>query len=202
MLTKKQPKNFQLGRPWAQGQARLISAEFEGEKNGPAFHLFNVYFPNGEERAHPLKFPYKMEFYKNLSQEIQQSEKYKQPLVVMGDFNIAPEDIDIGIGEANRKRWLQTGKCSFLPEEREAIQQLFQLGLKDPYRKIYPNDHQKFSWFDYRSAGFEDNPKRGLRIDYALMSSSLFERCFRVEIDYEIRAWNKPSDHCPIIYDF
>jgi exodeoxyribonuclease III len=116
----------------------------------------------------------------------------------MGDMNISHQDIDIGIGEENRKRWLRTGKCSFLPEERVWLNDLLNWGLKDTYREHYPESNEFFSWFDYRSGGFEDNPKRGLRIDLILATESLQARCAGAGIDYDIRAMEKPSDHCPI----
>lgn len=87
----------------------------------------------------------------------------------MGDMNISPTDLDIGIGEENRKRWLRTGKCSFLPEEREWMDRLLSWGLVDTFRTANPDTQDRFSWFDYRSKGFDDN--RGLRIDLLLASS-------------------------------
>ena len=120
----------------------------------------------------------------------------------MGDLNISPEDKDIGIGEENRLRWLKTGKCSFLPEERDLIQRLKNLGFYDTYRKLYPEVNDRFSWFDYRSRGFEHNPKRGLRIDHIWVTKPLMEICQTAEIDYDLRAGGRPSDHCPIFAEF
>ena len=116
----------------------------------------------------------------------------------MGDFNISPEDIDIGIGPDNAKRWLRTGKCSFLPEEREWLQRLKAWGLSDSYRHHYPDDASRFSWFDYRSRGFDDDPRRGLRIDYLLTTPALLSHSSDAGIDYPIRGMDKPSDHCPV----
>ncbi len=113
----------------------------------------------------------------------------------MGDMNISPTDLDIGIGEENRKRWLRTGKCSFLPEEREWMDRLMSWGLVDTFRHANPQTADRFSWFDYRSKGFDDN--RGLRIDLLLASQPLAECCVETGIDYEIRSMEKPSDHAP-----
>ncbi|KFK58890.1 exodeoxyribonuclease III, partial [Vibrio vulnificus] len=107
-----------------------------------------------------------------------------------------PIDADIGIGEVNRKRWLKTGKCSFQPEEREWLQTLLDWGLEDTFRKLHPSVDDKFSWFDYRSKGFDDN--RGLRIDVILATPSLAAKCQESDIDYELRGIEKPSDHAPI----
>lgn len=118
--------------------------------------------------------------------------------MVMGDFNISPEDSDIGIGEHNAKRWLRTGKCSFQPQERAWLQKLKDWGLEDSFRVLHPQVDDQFSWFDYRSRGFEDQPKRGLRIDLIMTSPALRPRLLNAGIDYELRGMDKPSDHAPI----
>ena len=118
-------------------------------------------------------------------------------VILMGDYNVAPQDIDIGIGDDNARRWLKTGKASFLPQEREWFQQLILLGMYDGFRLCHPDENQLFSWFDYRSRGFEREPRRGLRIDHLLMSELLRERVVGAGIDYDIRAMEKPSDHAP-----
>ena len=97
-----------------------------------------------------------------------------------------------------QKRWLRTGKSSFLPEEREWFQQLINWGVVDSWRSMNPEIADRYSWFDYRSRGFEDDPKRGLRIDHILVSKPLFERMTDCGIDYTLRAMEKPSDHCPV----
>ena len=81
---------------------------------------------------------------------------------------------------------MRTGKCSFLPEEREWYQRLYDYGLEDTFRKLNPTVNDKFSWFDYRSKGFDDN--RGLRIDHILVNRQLAERCVDVGIALDIRA--------------
>ena len=121
----------------------------------------------------------------------------KTPLIVMGDYNIAPQDIDIGIGEDNAKRWLKTGKTSFLPEEREWFEALVALGLHDGFRLCHVRENNVFSWFDYRSKGFDREPKRGLRIDHLLISDNLRSAVVNAGVDYDIRAMQKPSDHAP-----
>ena len=90
----------------------------------------------------------------------------------------------------------QLGKF-FLPQEREWFQQLILLGMYDGFRLCHPDEDQLFSWFDYRSRGFEREPRRGLRIDHLLVSELLRERVVGAGIDYDIRAMEKPSDHAP-----
>jgi exodeoxyribonuclease-3 len=159
--------------------------------------VFNGYFPQGESRDHPVKFPAKTLFYKELNEFLKSFAMDQVPLVVMGDYNIAPQDIDIGIGEDNAKRWLKTGKTSFLPEEREWFDALVALGLYDGFRLCHAQENNIFSWFDYRSKGFEREPRRGLRIDHLLVSEKLRSAVVNAGIDYDIRAMQKPSDHAP-----
>lgn len=118
----------------------------------------------------------------------------------MGDYNICPYDLDIGIGAINARRWLSTGKCSFQPEEREWMQKLFSLNLVDTYRHLHPEVDDQYSWFDYRSDGFADN--RGLRIDLILASPELAAQATESGISYEIRGMDKPSDHAPVFTKF
>ena len=126
----------------------------------------------------------------------------QERLLIIGDMNIAPMDMDIGIGADNAKRWLRTGKCCFLPEEREWMTTLTNWGFEDCYRKLHPNVDDRFSWFDYRSRGFDREPKRGLRIDLILGTSSIAAQCHEAGIAYDIREMEKPSDHCPVWADF
>jgi exodeoxyribonuclease III len=182
-----------------EAQKRFIGGEFETDIGNVV--LLNGYFPQGESRSHPVKFPNKEKFYADLQVYLQQFSPDQQ-LIVMGDMNISHQDIDIGIGEVNRKRWLKTGKCSFLPEEREWLNRLLAWGLHDSFRNLNPDENNLFSWFDYRSAGFEDNPRRGLRIDLILATQSLLQKCKSTGIDYEIRGMERPSDHCPVWAEF
>jgi len=180
-------------------QRRMIIATFDTE-SGP-LKVINGYFPQGENRDHETKFPAKRKFYQDLMSYLAQHSTDEQ-IVVMGDFNISAQDLDIGIGEQNAKRWLRTGKCSFLPEEREWFDKLLDWGLVDTYRHQNPTDNSLFSWFDYRSKGFDDTPKRGLRIDGVLATEPLMEQLVATGIDYQIRGLEKPSDHAPIWAEF
>lgn len=178
-------------------QRRFIGGYFDSPLGGEVVVL-NGYFPQGESRDHPIKFPAKQKYYADLIDYIKTTFSTDQQLIIMGDMNISHQDCDIGIGEANRKRWLRTGKCSFLPEEREWLNELLQWGLLDTFREHQPDTEDLFSWFDYRSRGFEDNPRRGLRIDLILATPPLQARVVDTGIDYEIRAMERPSDHCPV----
>ncbi len=169
---------------------------------GRTLHVYNGYFPQGESREHPIKFPAKNAFYQHLTAHLRARHPPTDDVIVMGDMNVAPQDIDVGIGEDNRKRWLRTGKCCFLPEERAWLDTLMSWGLTDTYRHQYPALDNAFSWFDYRSRGFEQTPPRGLRIDLLLATPSLAADCIACGIDYSIRAMDRPSDHCPVWAQF
>jgi len=195
LLSREAPLEVHKGFPddTEDAQRRFIWGAF-----GNPITVMNGYFPQGESRIHPIKFPAKQRFYADLQNLLQQRFTEQQPLLLMGDMNISPEDCDIGIGEVNRLRWLKTGKCSFLPEEREWLGALKAWGLADSYRALYPDVSDCFSWFDYRSRAFEDNPKRGLRIDLIMASTALRSRLKAAGVDYELRAMEKPSDHAPV----
>ena len=181
-------------------QRRLITGRW-ALGDGRTLTVINGYFPQGEKRDHPVKFPAKRAFYENLAKWLESDFSPDDPLAVIGDMNVAPTDLDIGIGPENMKRWLRTGKCSFLPEEREWLQRLIAWGLHDSFRECHPEVNDRFSWFDYRSRGFERDPKRGLRIDLILATDPLQSRVRDADIDYDIRAMEKPSDHCPVWID-
>ena len=203
-LSKKEPISVQPGFPFRQSedeQRRIIAAVFE-DKNGKPIHVINGYFPQGESRAHPVKFPEKQRFYEDINRFLTEHFRPEDHVVVLGDMNVAPVDADIGIGEAAAKRWLKTGKTSFLPEEREWLNRLYSWGLYDSYRQQNPSVTDRYSWFDYRSRGFEREPRRGLRIDLILATRSLMDRLRETGIDYTFRGMERPSDHCAIWADF
>jgi len=201
MLCKKTPSDVQYGFPTdnEDHQKRMIMVTVDDE-NGQPVRILNGYFPQGENQTHETKYPYKRQFYQDLNSYLTEHHNADEQIIVMGDINISPLDLDIGIGEVNAKRWLQTKKCSFLPEEREWLAQLMDFGFVDTFRLLHPEENEKFSWFDYRSRGFDDN--RGLRIDVVLATKSLAERTVEADIDYELRGIDKPSDHAPIWTEF
>ncbi|MDB9863144.1 exodeoxyribonuclease III [Litorivicinus sp.] len=203
LASKPEPIDIIRGFPsdTPDAQRRMIRGRYQ-MADGKILTVFNGYFPQGESRDHPVKFPAKEDFYRNLLITLEAEYHPTDLIVVMGDFNVAPVDSDIGISEDAKKRWLRTGKTSFLPEERDWFKRLTDWGLIDSWRTNYPEVKDKFSWFDYRSRAFEDDPKRGLRIDHILVTQPLFERIVDTGIDYRIRSMEKPSDHCPVWVTF
>lgn len=202
LLSKTPPQFVQKGFPGTDHsqQRRLLHATYTTSKG--ALHVLNGYFPQGENRAHPVKFVNKREFYADLNAYLHAQFKPSDNVIVLGDMNVALEDSDVGIAPENARRWLRDGKCAFLPEERAWLDDLKAWGLLDTFKENDPTQIGVYSWFDYRSGGFQRDPKRGLRIDYVLSSKPLIERLTEAGIDYQIRASEKPSDHCPIWADF
>ncbi|CUR53773.1 Exodeoxyribonuclease III [Serratia symbiotica] len=162
--------------------------------------IINCYCPQGENKNNIIKFSAKKQFYQDLQSYIKKKLSKNSLIMVMGDMNISYHNFDIGINEQNRKRWLRTGKSSFLPEEKKWMKNLLNLGLIDTYRYKNPIKNNEFSWFDYRSNGIKNN--RGLRIDLILVTNSLIKYFYDSGIDYKIRNMNKPSDHAPIWAEF
>ncbi|GAA3554646.1 MULTISPECIES: exodeoxyribonuclease III [Marinobacter] len=198
LLSRQAPASVQKGYPWddEDAQRRFVAADFEvGDQT---LTVINGYFPQGENRSHETKFPAKRKFYADLMQYLDDIGGDNRQIVVMGDMNISPTDRDIGIGDANAKRWLREGKTSFLPEEREWLSQVESRGLTDVFRHLHPEEADTFSWFDYRSRGFERDPKRGLRIDLIMASAGLLDKAVEAGVSYEIRGMERPSDHCPV----
>lgn len=154
--------------------------------------LLNLYVPNGSEVGSE-KFRYKLDWLSALHDYLNVQLNQYSKLIVVGDFNIAPEDRDIYDPEL----W-QGAVLSSLPE-REAFQRLLELGLIDAFR-LFDQPDQTFSWWDYRAAAFRRN--LGLRIDHILVSQALREACQACSIDKIPRGWERPSDHAPVVADF
>lgn len=167
-------------------QRRFLAADLDG------IRIVNVYVPNGES-VDSDKFGYKLAWLEALAQHLR-AELVKHPrLVVVGDFNIAPEDRDVHDPQA----W--QGQVLFSEPERAALQQLFALGLKDSFR-LFEQPEASFSWWDYRQGAFRRN--RGLRIDHILSSPELAGVCRSCRIDTDPRRAERPSDHAPVIAEF
>lgn len=189
-------KGFPTDNEDHQKRMVMVTVNYDGKP----VTVLNGYFPQGESVDHETKFPYKRQFYSDLMSYLDDKHTNEEAVIVMGDINISPADLDIGIGEPNRKRWLKTGKCSFQPIEREWLATLMNWGLHDTFRTLHPSKGEQYSWFDYRSRGFDDN--RGLRIDVILATPVLNDKVVDAGIDYELRGIEKPSDHAPIYSTF
>jgi exodeoxyribonuclease-3 len=166
-------------------QRRILAASYD------QLRIINLYVPNGSEVGSE-KFAYKLDWLTKIGEFIRRElERYPQ-LVVLGDFNIAPEDADVYDPELWRDKIL----CS--APERAAFQSLLALGLHDSFR-LFEQAENSFSWWDYRAAGFRRN--LGLRIDHILVSTALKPRCTACSIDKAPRKLEKPSDHTPVLLE-
>src|SRR5690606_7164286 len=136
------------------------------------------------------KYEYKLRWLEHLPGVIEAELKANPKLVVLVDFNIAPADEDVHDPEAWR------GKLLFSEPEKAALQSLLELGLHDSFR-LFPQEPETFSWWDYRAAGFRRN--LGLRIDLVLISDALKDSCKASIVDKTPRKWERPSDHAPAV---
>ena len=150
--------------------------------------VWNLYVPNGKAVGTD-KYAYKLDWLAALERALADELTRHPKLVVVGDFNIAPEDRDVHDPEA----WAGKVLCS--EPEREAFGRLLGLGLEDVYRRFEQPDGA-FSWWDYRAAGFRRN--HGLRIDLVLASQPLARNCVESGIDVAPRRLERPSDHAPV----
>jgi exodeoxyribonuclease-3 len=114
-------------------------------------------------------------------------------ILVVGDFNVAPEDRDV----YNPEAWRGQVLCS--EPERKAFRRLLDLGLRDTFR-LFEQPERQYTWWDFRTRGFSRN--HGLRIDHILASPAAAARCHAARIDVEARRSERPSDHAPIVAEF
>lgn len=154
--------------------------------------IINLYIPNGSEVGSE-KYTYKLGWLAALQNYLAAEMDQHENVVVLGDFNIAPADEDVYDPQA----WGDAILCS--PAERAALAQLVDLGLTDVFRN-FDHPEKTFSWWDYRAAGFRRNA--GLRIDLILCSAAMTKRCVACYVDKEPRAWERPSDHAPVVAEF
>lgn len=154
--------------------------------------VINVYVPNGESVL-STKYEYKLNWLQKLDSFLKQELARYPKVVVLGDFNIAPEEKDV------HDPALWAGQVLFSDPERNVFRAMLQLGFNDCFRALHP-DSQAFSWWDYRMNAFKRN--RGLRIDHILASHTLFAQCTTCTIDAAPRGWERPSDHAPILAEF
>ncbi len=166
--------------------SRLLSATLDTPAG--ALRVINGYFVNGQAPGSE-KFDYKMSWLRGLRDYVREELAHHPRLVLLGDFNIAPEDRDSYDPEGLRETIHHT------TEEREQFRQLLALGLVDAFR-LFEQPDKSFSWWDYRMLGYQKN--RGLRIDHALVSEPLRGEVKACSIDRTPRKWKQPSDHAPV----
>jgi exodeoxyribonuclease-3 len=154
--------------------------------------LVNVYVPNGQA-VDSEKYTYKLAWLERLRAYLAGLLAQHEHLLVAGDFNIAPEDRDVH----DPAKW--EGSVHVSAAEREALAAITALGLEDLFRR-FEQPPGTYSWWDYRMGAFRRN--HGLRIDLMLASPALAGRCRSCTIDRTPRAWERPSDHAPVVAAF
>lgn len=185
LLSKKiEFKNVEKGMPgFEDPQSRVIAGSFK------TVRVINAYVPNGQSVGSE-KFEYKLAWLEAFYDYIKKQLAQYPYLVVMGDFNIAPEDRDVH----DPKGW--EGHVLVSPAERKAFQKLVHLGLQDSFR-CFEQAEKSYTWWDYRRLGFQLN--KGLRIDHILISKPLAQGIKASYIDKAPRKLKQPSDHTPIV---
>lgn len=171
-----------LGDP----QRRVLAVTVDG------LRVVNLYVPNGQS-LESEKYRYKLDWLAAMRDFLASELQQHDYLVVLGDFNIAPEDRDV----YDPKAWGEGVLCS--GPEREALRALMQLGLMDVFRQ-FDQAEKVFSWWDYRAGRFRRNA--GLRIDLILASPALSKLCTASFVDRGPRGWERPSDHAPVVAEF
>jgi exodeoxyribonuclease-3 len=167
---------------YVDAQARVIAASY-GD-----LRVVNIYVPNGESIESP-KYQYKQQWLEQLRLYLQAELKRYSKLIVLGDFNIAPENEDVH----DPQQW--AGQVLFSEPEREQFKQIKALGLVDSFR-LFPQPEKSYTWWDYRMLAFRRN--HGLRIDHILVSEALAKHCKSATIDKTPRKAERPSDHAPV----
>ena len=167
-------------------QRRILAVTVDG------IRIINLYVVNGSEVGSE-KFAYKLDWLEKVTAFIKNELIKNTKIVILGDFNIAPDDRDVHDPE------LWKGKVLCSDEERNALNKILTLGFSDTFRQ-FDQEEKIFSWWDYRGGGFRRN--HGLRIDLILASKSLSKSCKSSQVDREPRTWERPSDHTPVIAVF
>ena len=187
VLCKTEPEIIASAIPdFEDEQRRVLAVNYSGVT------ILNLYVPNGSE-VDSEKYHYKLDWFSRLHPFIQSLQQRNNKVIILGDFNIAPEDRDVH----DPTGW--EGSVLVSDAERSEFQKLIDAGFTDCYR-IFEQAEQTFSWWDYRAAAFRRN--RGLRIDHILASTELAGHCQRCYIDKEPRKLERPSDHTPVVAEF
>ncbi len=156
--------------------------------NGKVIRVASVYVPNGTS-VKSDRFQYKLRFFERLNSHFMNLQKYDEPFIVGGDYNVAPENIDVYNPEA------LNGQLGFHIEERKRFRNILANGMYDSYRTLQPNK-QEYSWWDYRASGWSQN--KGMRIDHILVNPKGSDILIESGIHKDFRSMEKPSDHVPI----
>lgn len=154
--------------------------------------IVNIYLPNGNPPGSD-NFSYKIAWMNRLKNQMTTWQQEKSRVLIGGDFNVIPEDIDCH----KPSSWIHD--ALFQPEPRALYRALLDLGYTDAFRCLHPGESGQFTFWDYFREAFKHN--RGIRIDHFLLSPGLAKQLVSCVIDTEPRGLEKPSDHAPIMID-
>jgi exodeoxyribonuclease-3 len=179
-----QTVNTTLAGDETDSHARYLEVTIDG------ITVVDIYLPNGNPVG-TEKFAYKLAWMDRLLKQMIRWREQNSPVVIGGDFNVIPEDIDCH----KPASWIHD--ALFQPETRALYRGMLNLGYTDAFRSLHPDEGGQFTYWDYFRQAFEGN--RGIRIDHFLLSSQLAPRLISCEIDKTPRSQPKPSDHTPIV---
>ncbi len=187
-LTKVKPDEVIKGfrEPPPDSHCRILNVVVGGVR------VYNLYVPNGTALGTDA-FTYKLQWLERLRVELDANSRVDEPLLLCGDFNIAPDARDV-VDPATL-----VGCTHFSPEEHAALGRLLGFGLRDCFRK-FNGEAGQFTWFDYRAGAFRKN--QGMRIDHVYATAPMYDRCVAVEHDATPRSLESPSDHIPVLAKF
>jgi len=171
-------------------QARYLEAVISTDAG--VLRVGSIYLPNGNP-PNTDKYPYKLKWIDRLTAYADELLKLEEPLVLAGDYNIIPAAADVHNPEA----WLTD--ALFLPQTRARFQSLLNLGLVDALRAA-TDEAGLYTFWDYQAGAWQKN--WGIRIDHLLLSPQAADRLTGVVIDKHVRAWERPSDHVPVVAEF
>ncbi len=193
ILSKVKPDEVLRGLPGDESdeQSRYIEAVFSVPSGG--IRVASIYLPNGNPSDDPVKYPYKLAWMERLRRHAEALLRLEEPLILAGDYNVIPEPHDC----FDPRAW--ETDALFLPQTRAAFRRLEQLGLTDAVRAT-TDETKLYTFWDYQAGAWQKN--NGIRIDHLLLSPEAADRLTSTSIEKHVRAWEKPSDHVPVVGHF
>jgi len=190
LLSKAPLEDIRRGLPGDEGdeQARYIEAVVSGPE---PVRVASIYLPNGNP-VPTEKFAYKLAWMERLRAHAQELLSWEEPFALMGDYNVIPEPRDA----AHPENW--TDDALFQPQSRGAFRALRNLGLTEAYMQA-DGAPGAYTFWDYQAGAWQRN--NGIRIDHALLSPQAADKLAGVSIQKHVRAWDKPSDHVPVVVE-
>jgi exodeoxyribonuclease III len=167
-------------------QSRYLEAVIQGVR------VASIYLPNGNPRPGE-KYDYKLEWLKRLQKHAAKLLLDEKPVVLGGDYNVIPEDIDV----YNPKAWVED--ALFYPQSRAALREIIQLGYTDAFRALHPQKAHSYTFWDYQAGAWQQD--NGLRIDHFLLSPEATDKLVQCFIDRTPRGKDKASDHTPVVVE-